>query len=69
MTYRRLTNIPLVDEKTGVVRGRRCNVITIYCPFCGRLHTLERKDVVHVDCGDEEFLCCYESVKDLIKSD
>lgn len=69
MTYRRLTNIPLVDEKTGVVRGRRCNLITLYCPVCDQFYLLERKDIVCVTSKEKSYLCCYESIKDLIKNE
>lgn len=69
MIFKKLTNIPLKNGKTGVVKGERCNLITLYCPFCGRFHILERKDIVHVNAGNNEFLCCYESVKDLVNND
>lgn len=69
MTYRRLTNLPLVDEKTGATRGRRCNLITLYCPVCDKFHLLERKDIVCVHSKEKSYICCYESVKDLMESD
>lgn len=65
MTVEKLTNIPLKDDKTGVVRGRRCNLITIYCPLCKRFHTLERKDIALVEYEGNQFMSCYESAKNL----
>lgn len=65
MIIKKLTNIPLKDNKTGVTRGRRCNLITIYCPVCERFHMLERKDIALVEHEDKQVLVCYESVKNI----
>lgn len=65
MTITRLCNMPIYDEETGIHRSKNCNILYFYCPRCNMIHSIERKDVVYFDCGDEQYLCCYESVQDI----
>lgn len=61
-----LKNMPLHDNNTGSRRSKRCNLITFYCARCNMVHTLERNEVWCFDFEDEQIMCCYESVQDMI---
>ena len=64
----RLKNMPLQDTESGNCRGRRCNLITFFCPRCGTVHSIERNQVVCIEFEHDQYMCCYESVRDIVEN-
>ena len=56
----KLENMPF-KSSDGTVRGKRCNVISFYCPVCDMWHTQKRKDTYIIDTGEETILICKEA--------
>lgn len=56
----KLENMPL-KSSDGTIRGRRCNIISFYCPVCDMWHTQERNDTYIVEVDEGTILICNDA--------